>query len=63
VKGAIWCEVILLFILANNFMENHNNNIEKKQTGFKKNMMPFLILIGILIVVTVVLNFVLKAIL
>ncbi len=44
-------------------MENQDNKAVKKQTAFKKNTMPFLILIGVLIVVTVVLNFVLKAIL
>lgn len=42
-------------------MENQDNKAVKKQSAFKKNTMPFLILIGVLIVVTVVLNFVLKA--
>ena len=42
-------------------MENSEVKDDKKQTGFKKNTMPFLILIGILVVATVVLNFVMKA--
>jgi len=43
-------------------MENQNIKTDKKQTGFKRNALPFLILIGILITVTLVLNFVLKAV-
>lgn len=56
-------ELFFVFTVTIFFMENNNKTTDKKQTSFRKNAMPFIILIGVLIAVTIVLNFVLKAIL
>jgi len=43
-------------------MENSKNILEKKQSNFTKNVMPFIILIGVLTAVTLVLSLILNTV-